>query len=86
MWTMWSVEGQTCEPPRLSQFFTENADWLDEEEVAAGSSIDFDLEEVAEAVEGSLRTAAQLTDRLAEINREMVNYMVGLAHAKTTNR
>ena len=75
----------TCGPYRLSQFFTENVDWLDEEDVTA-SPVDFDLDEVAEAVEGSLRLATQLTDRLAEINKEMVNYMVGLAQAKTTNR
>ena len=70
----------------LCQFFTESSAILEEEETAVISADDIDLEEVAGAVEESLDTATKLAHRLAEINHEMVNYMVNLNQSKASNK
>ena len=47
---------------------------------------DVDLDEVQQSVTESLDTAKELTNRIAELNREMVDYMYQYANAKAGNK
>lgn len=63
----------------------ENSNRFEEEE-AALQMPDIDMDDMAEAVEDSLQTAADLTKRLGDLNKEMVEYMYSYAQAKATSK
>ena len=69
----------------LVQFFTENSKNIDEEDWFPMTP-DLDLEEVGDKIEDSLQVARDLTHRLGDLNKEMVDYMATYAEKKASNK
>lgn len=69
----------------LPQFFNDTTHRWEEEELNP-STPDVDLDEVQQSVNESLDTARDLTNRISELNKEMVDYMYQYANAKAGNK
>ncbi|XP_013417598.1 nuclear mitotic apparatus protein 1 isoform X2 [Lingula anatina] len=70
---------------QVNEFFIENSSTFDEEDLRKGSP-DIDLDEVAVKITDSLNTAAELTQRISDLNKEMVEYLTNYAQAKAGNK
>ncbi|CAD5118519.1 DgyrCDS7212 [Dimorphilus gyrociliatus] len=70
---------------QVNDFFMENAHHIDDDDQAAISSPDLEMDDVAEAIDESLQKAKELAQRLAELNKEMVEHMYQYAQAKASN-
>ena len=68
-----------------TQFFMQNAQKLDDDDIRIKSP-DLDLDDMAETVEETLKTTEDLTKRLGELNKEMMEYMYNYAQAKASNK
>ena len=68
-----------------TQFFTENSKEIDKEDWFP-TTPDLDLEEVGDKIDDSLQTARDLSKRLGELNKEMVEYMANYAEKKASNK
>lgn len=64
----------------------ENAHHIDDDDQAAIASPDIEMDDVAEAIDESLQKAKELAQRLAELNKEMVEHMYQYAQAKASNK
>ena len=63
----------------------ENASKFEEEDTAMVTP-DLELDDMAEVVEETLKTTEDLSRRLGELNKEMVEYMYNYAQAKASNK
>ena len=63
-----------------------NANSVDEDDDLTSMTPDLDMEEVQERIEDSLKTAEELTHRLADINQEMIEFLVNYANQKASNK
>ncbi|KAK3715909.1 hypothetical protein RRG08_043924 [Elysia crispata] len=70
---------------QVNEFFMENTKLIDEEDWFP-TTPDMDLEEISNSVEDSLAHAHALTNRLGELNREMVDYVAALAEKKASSK
>ncbi|GFN98092.1 centrosome-associated protein cep250-like isoform x1 [Plakobranchus ocellatus] len=70
---------------QVNEFFMENNKLIDEEDWFP-TTPDMDLEEISNSVEDSLAHAHALTNRLGELNREMVDYVAALAEKKASSK
>ncbi|XP_076439302.1 uncharacterized protein LOC143278152 isoform X3 [Babylonia areolata] len=70
---------------QVNEFFTENSKNMEEEDWFP-STPDLDLEEVGDKIEDSLQVARDLTQRLGDLNKEMVDYMATYAEKKASNK
>ncbi|XP_035829519.1 cingulin, partial [Aplysia californica] len=70
---------------QVNEFFMENSKRIDEEDWFP-TTPDIDLDEMSSTVEESLSHAHELTNRLSDLNKEMVDYMANLAERKASNK
>ncbi|GFS04023.1 centrosome-associated protein CEP250-like isoform X1 [Elysia marginata] len=70
---------------QVNEFFMENTKLIDQEDWFP-TTPDMDLEEISNNVEDSLAHAHALTNRLGELNREMVDYVAALAEKKASSK
>ncbi|XP_067942070.1 myosin-3-like [Watersipora subatra] len=70
---------------QVNEFFSDTTHRLEEEDLNPPSP-EVDLDEVQQSVTESLDTAKTLTARIAELNKEMVDYMYQYANAKAGNK
>nr|KAG5685995.1 hypothetical protein BaRGS_028328 [Batillaria attramentaria] len=70
---------------RVETFFMENSKKVDEEDWFP-TTPDMDLEEVGEKIEDSLQVAQNLTKKLGELNKEMIDFMANYAEKKASNK
>ncbi|XP_067653461.1 putative leucine-rich repeat-containing protein DDB_G0290503 [Haliotis asinina] len=70
---------------QVNEFFMENSKSYEEEDWFPGTP-DIDLEDVADKIDGSLKTANDLTKRLGELNKEIVDCLAAYAEKKATNK
>ncbi len=65
----------------------DNTAKFEQENLGSNSpEMELDLDDVAESVEDSLKTAGDLAKRLGELNKEMTDYMYTYAQAKASNK
>ncbi|XP_048251263.1 myosin-9-like isoform X5 [Haliotis rufescens] len=70
---------------QVNEFFMENSKSYEEEDWFPGTP-DIDLEDVADKIDDSLKTANDLTKRLGELNKEIVDCLAAYAEKKATNK
>ena len=67
------------------QFFTENSKKIDEEDWFP-TTPDMDLDEVGEKIDNSIQVARDLSKKLGDLNKEMLEYMANYAEKKASNK
>ncbi|BFZ26103.1 hypothetical protein BsWGS_29142 [Bradybaena similaris] len=72
---------------QVNEFFLDNTKSIEEEDWFPKSpDLDLDVDEMSNAMEDSLNHAHELTNRLAELNKEMTDYLLALAEKKANGR
>ncbi|XP_025084142.1 myosin-10-like isoform X4 [Pomacea canaliculata] len=70
---------------QVNEFFTENSKKIDDEDWFP-TTPDMDLDDVSEKIEDGLHVAQELSRRLGDLHKDMVEYMATYAEKKASNK